>query len=160
MRSTFTSPGGRLRARMIASLFFGSASVSSTDCSLASTVRGAASTLLSCSWRSSAKSMSRGSVTGVAPNLRNWCPPLLFSLKMFPGTTRRSRLYSTANRAVMSVPDRSPASMTSVACDSPAIMRLRAGNDHGVAENVGSNSERRPPPDSRMRPASARFFRG
>jgi len=45
--------------------------------------------------------ISSGEVAAVAPSRRNWCVPLLSALKMEPGTTRSSRLYSVTSFAVI-----------------------------------------------------------
>ncbi len=46
---------------------------------------------------------------------------------MLPGTAKTSRPCSAANSAVISAPLVSPASMTTVAIESPEMMRLRGG---------------------------------
>src|SRR5207302_8621434 len=61
--------------------------------------------------------------------------------KTEPGTTKRSRLYSVVSRAVMSVPDFLPASMTSVACEIPAISRLRSGKQWIIDRSEEHTSE-------------------
>ena len=51
--------------------------------------------------------------------------------KIEPETVKTSRLYSVAKKAVMSEPDFSAASTTSVASEIPAIIRLRSGKFPG-----------------------------
>ena len=54
-----------------------------------------------------------------------------------PGTARTGRPCSSAKSAVMSAPDRSPASTTTTASAMPATIRLRAGNRHGAGSVPG-----------------------
>ena len=58
-----------------------------------------------------------------------------------PGTANTSRPSSSAKSAVMRAPDRSRASTTTVASESPAMIRLRAGNRHGAGSTPGGYSE-------------------
>ena len=61
---------------------------------------------------------------------------------MFPGTAKTSRPWSTANCAVMSAPLVSPASTTTVAIESPEIIRLRAENSLRPAVSQVHNRSR------------------
>ena len=55
---------------------------------------------------------------------------------------------------MISAPLRSRASTTTVAWESPATIRLRAGKRHGAGSTPGAYSDTTSP-DARMRPASS-----
>ena len=76
-----------------------------------------------------------------------------------PGTANTSRPYSAACRAVISEPDCSAASTTSVPRASPAMMRLRIGKLGGSGGVPGANSLTSTPAVA-MRCASARWRAG
>ena len=70
--------------------------------------------------------------------------PRASGLWIEPGSANTSRPASAASRAVISAPERSAASTTSVASDSPAIRRLREGKCwRGSACRAGARSARR-----------------
>ncbi len=58
-----------------------------------------------------------------------------------PGTANTSRPSSSAKSAVISAPLRSRASTTTVAAQSPAMIRFRAGKRHGAGSTPGAYSE-------------------
>ena len=86
-------------------------------------------------------------VRGAAPSLSSAFVPATASDVISPGTAKTSRPSSSARSAVISAPLRSRASTTTVAAQSPATMRLRAGNRQGAGSTPGAYSET-------MRPAS------
>ena len=71
-----------------------------------------------------------------------------------PGTASTSRPSSSAKSAVISAPLRSRASTTTVAAQSPAMIRLRAGNRHGAGSTPGAYSETTSPPPATCRASS------
>ena len=76
-----------------------------------------------------------------------------------PGTASTGRPSSRAKSAVMSAPERAPASTTATAPASPATIRLRAGKRHGAGGVPGQNSETSAPASATRR-ASPRLRRG
>ena len=58
-----------------------------------------------------------------------------------PGTASTGRPSSRAKSAVISAPERRPASTTATACASPATIRLRAGKRHGAGAVPGQYSD-------------------
>ena len=76
-----------------------------------------------------------------------------------PGTAKTSRPSSSAKSAVIRAPLRSRASTTTVAAQSPATMRLRAGKRHGAGSTPGAYSETTSPVAATWR-ASSRFAAG
>ena len=72
-----------------------------------------------------------------------------------PGTANTSRPSSSARSAVISAPLRSRASTTTVAAQSPATIRLRAGNRHGAGSTPGAYSETMSPVAATRRASSA-----
>ena len=85
-----------------------------------------------------------------APSRSSSFVPLDKADVISPGTANTSRPSSSARSAVISAPLRSRASTTIVTADSPAMIRLRAGNRHGAGSTRGAYSETAEP-DSRMR---------
>ena len=67
-----------------------------------------------------------------------------------PGTASTGRPSSRPKSAVISAPERRPASITATAWASPATIRLRAGNRHGAGGVPGQYSETSIP-DAAMR---------
>ena len=108
----------------------------------------------------SASRMCNGSVTSAAPRRIKRCGPNECGSPMRWGIQSRSRLYSLASRAVMSVPDLFPASMTSTASASPTIRRLRSGKKCTRDIVSGSYSESMPPPAFRISFAKPRLLLG
>src|SRR3989344_9060718 len=107
-----------------------------------------------------ASKTSSAQVTGVAPWWSNLFVPFEFGEKIDPGTTNKSLLYSVVSRAVISVPDLSSASIINVALQSPAINLLRLPKLHNVALKLGSNSDIKQPPLSKISSASVAFVLG
>ena len=97
----------------------------------------------------SASSTSAAHVAGVAPRRRSAFVPALSALVISPGTASTSRPSSSAKSAVISAPDRSRASTTTVARASPAMIRFRAGKRQGAGSTPGSYSETTRPPSRR-----------
>ena len=69
-----------------------------------------------------------------------------------PGTASTSRPSSSAKSAVISAPERSRASTTTVARASPAMIRFRAGKRHGAGSTPGSYSDTTSPPAATIAP--------
>ena len=88
-----------------------------------------------------ASSTSAAHVTGVAPSRSSAFVPRESAEVISPGTASTSRPSSSARSAVISAPLRSRASTTTVACASPATMRLRAGKRQGAGSTPGAYSE-------------------
>ena len=71
--------------------------------------------------------MSAADRTSVAPSRISRLQPAVRGSSGLPGTAMTSRPCSPASRAVMSEPDFSTASTTTVPADRPEMMRLRYG---------------------------------
>ena len=72
--------------------------------------------------------MSLIETTGTAPSFISLFVPRLIPLSILPGTAYTHLPCSAASSAVMREPLLKPASTTTVAAESPLIMRLRLGN--------------------------------
>ena len=106
-----------------------------------------------------ASSTSAAAVTGVAPSRSSAFDPAETAEVISPGTTITSRPSSSAKSAVISAPERSRASTTTVAAQRPAMIRFRAGNRQGAGSIPGSYSETISP-RSTIRPARSRCAAG
>ena len=106
-----------------------------------------------------ASSTSAARVTGVAPSRSSAFEPAETDDVISPGTTITSRPSSRAKSAVISAPDRSRASTTTVAAHRPAMIRFRAGNRHGAGSTPRSYSDTIKPV-SAIPPASSRCAAG
>jgi hypothetical protein len=95
----------------------------------------------------------------VAPSRSSAFAPAERQVVTGPGTAPTSRPRSAANSAVMSEPERSAASTTTVMCASAAISRLRAGNAQRCGPRPGGSSETTQP-SSAIRACSARLLDG
>ena len=102
-----------------------------------------------------ASSTSAAAVTGVAPSRSKAFDPVETADVISPGTTITSRPSSSAKSAVISAPERSRASTTTVAAQRPAMIRFLAGNRQGAGSMPGSYSDTISPL-STMRPARSR----
>ena len=82
---------------------------------------------------------SSTSVTSTAyPSRQAWWHPAEVMLVTGPGTTPTGRAYSAAVRAVLSDPERRPASTTTVPAVIVAMSRLRVRNRDRVGALPGS----------------------
>ena len=79
----------------------------------------------------------RAAVTGVAPSRSSAFDPAETDEVISPGTTITSRPSSSAKSAVISAPERSRASTTTVAGQRPAMILLRAGKRQGAGSTPG-----------------------
>ena len=88
----------------------------------------------------SSSRISSADSTIFAPSRSSACAPRLRPLSTLPGTASTSRPCSSAQRAVISEPLFSPASMTTTARDRPLMMRLRSGKNCGSGGVPGTSS--------------------
>ncbi len=91
-----------------------------------------------------------GRDSGAIPDSRSAIPPAACTCVGWSGTTNSSRPRSSAHRAVIRDPDRTPASTTTTARDSPAMTRFRWGKVHFSGCCPGGSSETRSPPARKM----------
>src|ERR1700691_17115 len=98
--------------------------------------------------------------TSFAPCLISVFGPQEFLFVTFPGTAKTSRFCSSAQRAVMRVPEYSAASTTSTPTDIPLKIRLRIGKFGGAANVPIANSETIAPPSAKICSANREFSFG
>jgi hypothetical protein len=104
-------------------------------------------------WSPRASRSGPGPSNGAMPVSKSASPPAACTRVGWSGTTNSSRPCSRAQRAVMSDPDRSPASITTVALASPEMTRFRCGNVLRSGRRSGGNSLTISPPADRSRAA-------
>ena len=98
-------------------------------------------------------------MTGVAPSRNRAFEPAETDDVISPGTTITSRPSSRAKSAVISAPERSRASTTTVAVQRPAMIRFLAGKRQGAGSTPSSYSDTIRPPAA-IRRASSRCAAG
>src|SRR3989338_3923152 len=126
-RAVKMSPASALDSRTISSRVFGASRIFHTSFSTPSSLGASsrAASPLGAIFRAS--NICNGSVTNIAPSRMKRCGPKACGSPIRWGTQRSSLLYSLASRAVIKVPDFSPASMTRTASAMPTMRRLRSG---------------------------------